>query len=183
MKPYAEVVDVQGLRRQAVRFVAAERQCYREGTSESTNLDGLAATTHIATERRYDDDMEVDEDGMNAMGKFDGNCRKCGTYGHKAANCRKGDGKMTRNPGGERKCYRCDRTNHLKKDCRAKTKANGDKIVDKIDKNKKEGGKKFEKKKWGKVRKQAEVTDDEEEHDEEDFQLINYKVITPRKFM
>ena len=91
---YAEVADVQGLRRQAVRLVAAERQCYREGTSESTNLDGLAATTHL-TEQRNDEDMEVDDDGLNAMGKFDGNCRKCGTYGHKAAECRKGDRKLT----------------------------------------------------------------------------------------
>ena len=70
----------------------------------------------------------------------------------------------------EKKCYRCDRTNHLKKECRAKTKANGEKIVDKVERKPKDVGKKGEKKnKWGKVRKQADVTDDEEENEEEDF--------------
>ena len=38
--------------------------------------------------------------------------------------------KNTENQRGEaRKCYTCDRTGHLKKDCRAKTKANGEKII------------------------------------------------------
>ena len=40
--------------------------------------------THIKSDQYSDDDMDVDDENMNAMGKFDGNCRKCGTYGHKA---------------------------------------------------------------------------------------------------
>ena len=166
---YAEITDIQVLRRQAVRLVAAERQCYREGTSESTSLDGLAATTRLAYDQRNDDDMEVDEDGMNALGRFEGNCRKCGIYGHRESNCRRGtanNGKMARGNGGEKKCHRCDRTSHLVRDCRARTKANGEAIVDKGEKKPQKGNQKG---KFGKVRAQAEVSEDEENDEEECF--------------
>ena len=167
---YAEIGNVPELRRQAVRMVAAERQCYREGTSESTSMDGLAATTHIKSDQYSDDEMDIDEEGMNAMGKFDGNCRKCGTYGHKAAQCRKTKGTDQKD---QRRCHTCDRTGHFKKDCIAKTKANGEKIVRNTDNKKGSGKGKFEKKKQFKgkssVRTQAEVTDDDEEEDEDDF--------------
>ena len=151
-----------------MRLVAAERQCYREGTSESTSLDGLAATTRLAYDQR-EDEMKVDEDGMNAMGRFDGNCKKCGTYGHKADNCRRGtanSGKIVRGNGGEKKCHRCDRTSHLVRDCRARTKANGETIVDKVDKKPQKSNPKG---KFGKVRAQAEVSEDEEDDEEECF--------------
>ena len=59
------VINTEGeLRQQAVRIVASERQCYHEGTSESTSMDGLAATSHIKNEQYGDDDMEVDDDGI-----------------------------------------------------------------------------------------------------------------------
>ena len=88
--------------------------------------------------------MDIDDDSMNAMGKFDGNCRTCGTYGHKAAQCRKGKGKDAKD---KKKCYRCDRDGHFKRDCIAKTKANGDKITGSNDKKKVPGKEKFDKKK------------------------------------
>ena len=167
---YADINNIPELRRQAVKMVDAERQCYREGTSESTSMDGLAATTHIKNDQYSDEEMDVDDDSMNAMGKFDGNCRTCGTYGHKAAQCRKGKGKDAKD---KKKCYRCDRDGHFKRDCIAKTKANGDKITGSNDKKKVPGKEKFDKKKQfrGKsgVRTQAEVTDDEEEQDGDDF--------------
>ena len=74
---YAQINDIQALRTTAVRIVAAERQCYREGTSESTSLDGLAATTFVAAENDNDEEMDYDDGGVNAV-KFEGNCRKCG---------------------------------------------------------------------------------------------------------
>ena len=166
---YAKIANVPELRRQAVRMVAAERQCYREGTSESTSMDGLAATTHIKNEQYSDDDMDVDEEGMNAMGRFEGNCRKCGTYGHKASDCRKSKTKTGSDAKDQRKCYTCDRTGHMKKDCHAKTKANGDKIVRSTDKKKSFGKDKKQFKGKSGVRTQAEETDDEDEQDEDDF--------------
>lgn len=163
---YADIGNVPELRRQAVKMVAAERQCYREGTSESTSMDGLAATTHIKSDQYSDDDMDVDDENMNAMGKFDGNCRKCGTYGHKAVQCRKTKGTDAKD---QRKCYTCDRTGHLKKDCVAKTKANGEKIVRNTDNKKGFGKGKKQFKGKSSVRTQAEVTDDDEEENGDDF--------------
>ena len=64
---YAEINNVPDLRRQAVRLVAAERQCYAEGTSESTSMDGLTATSHIKNEQYGDDDMDVDDDRVRAI--------------------------------------------------------------------------------------------------------------------
>ena len=160
---YAIVRNEEELRRTAVRLVAAERQCYMEGTSESTSLDGLAATTKVQDQQQNNDEMEWEEN-VQGMRNFDGRCNLCKAYGHKAKDCRKK--KNTENQRSEtRKCYTCDRTGHLKKDCRAKTKANGEKIIRKQeDKDKK---KKDQKK--GRVRKQNEVTDEESDGDNEDF--------------
>ena len=98
-----------------------------EGTSESTSLDGLAATTKVQDQQQNNDDMEWEEN-VQGLKSFDGKCNICKIYGHKARDCRKR--KTTENQRGEaRKCYTCDRTGHLKKDCRAKTKANGEKII------------------------------------------------------
>ena len=55
---YAIVRNEEELRRTAVRLVAAERQCYMEGTSESTSLDGLAATTRVQDQQQNNSDME-----------------------------------------------------------------------------------------------------------------------------
>ena len=170
---YAQITNIQTLRTTAVRLVAAERQCYREGTSESTSLDGLAATTFVTREQGSDDEMEVDE-GVNAVGKFDGKCRKCNRYGHKAVDCRQ------KQPGGgktdqkeTRKCFRCDRTGHLVSKCVAKTKANGEKITDKPGDKKGFKGSKDRNGKSGKgksgIRSQAEVTDDESDPEEDTF--------------
>ena len=160
---YAEITDIVTLRRAAVKIVAAERQCYREGTSESTNMDGLAATTHIAREYGEEDEegMDIDDDGVNELHEFRGKCRKCNIYGHKASQCKKKAG----SPGNkERKCFRCDRAGHMIKDCRAKTKADGGKIEDKKvgdrqkDRRRTRGGK-------ASVRTQGEETDTEGESD------------------
>ena len=112
----------------------------------------------------------MEHDGYNAMGKFQGNCRECGTFGHKATNCyknkpRDGGAKSS----AERKCHRCDRTGHLKSKCVAKTKANGEKIREapsKRDFSREKGIKKKGNAKSG-VRTQSEDTDDEEEAEEE----------------
>ena len=81
------------------------------------------------------------------------------------------------NPQGQgsdhRKCYTCERRGHMKNDCRARTKANGEKIVRNPEK-KKTFGKETDNTKtgWkgkGSVRTQAEVTDEEDEPDDEDF--------------
>ena len=71
-----------------------------------------------------------------------------------------------------KKCYRCDRQGHLKRDCIAKTKANGEKIIEKPgDKT----GFTRKKDKTGKFRKttgirtQNEVTDDESEDEDKSF--------------
>lgn len=169
---YATINDIEQLRRQAVRIVAAERQCYREGTAESTSLDGLAATTRIADQTQEDDD-DMDHDGVNAIGKFPGNCRSCGKYGHRASDCFKNKprGGSSRTKEG-RQCFRCDRSGHLKADCHAKTKANGDKIVGNPSKGKETEKREFKKKKWtGKssLRKQEEETDEEDENGDDDF--------------
>ena len=160
---YAIVRNEEELRRTAVRLVAAERQCYMEGTSESTSLDGLAATTKVQDQQQNNDEMDWEEN-VQGMRNFDGRCNLCKAYGHKAKDCRKK--KTTENQRSEtRKCYTCDRTGHLKKDCRAKTKANGEKIIRKQeDKDKK---KKDQKK--GRIRKQNEVTDEESDGENEDF--------------
>ena len=167
---YAAVTNPEDLRRQAVRLVASERQCYREGTAESTSLEGLAATTRIADQQNGDDD-DMDHDGYNAMGKFQGNCRECGKFGHMKKDCYKLNKPKDGGAKGkdERKCYRCDRTGHLKPNCHAKSKANGDKITD----NPSKTGKETKKKVYGKrgsIRTQGEVTDDDDEDQvEENF--------------
>ena len=168
---YAQINDIQALRTTAVRIVAAERQCYREGTSESTSLDGLAATTFVAAENDNDEDMDYDDGGVNSV-KFEGNCRKCGKYGHKAADCRQKLGLGRSDQKDRKKCYRCDREGHLKRDCIAKTKANGEKIIEKPGDKK---GFTIKKDKSGKIRKgtgirtQNEVTDDESEDENKSF--------------
>ena len=171
---YAQINNIQTLRTTAVRLVAAERQCYREGTAESTSLDGLAATTFITHEQGSDEEMDYEEGGVNAVGgKFDGNCRKCGKYGHKAAECRQKPGAGKYDQKDKRKCYRCDRPGHMKKDCIAKTKANGEKILERTGdkkgfKNQKDKSGKFMKGRSA-LRTQNEVTDDESEHEEDSF--------------
>ena len=159
---YAVVRNEEELRRTAVRLVAAERQCYMEGTSESTSLDGLAATTRVQDQKESHDDMDWEENVQN-MKSFDGKCNICKIYGHKARDCRK---KKTMDQRGEtRKCYTCDRTGHLKKDYRAKTKANGEKIIRKQE----DKDKKRKDQKRGRIRKQDEVTDEESDAENEDF--------------
>ena len=159
---YAVVRNEEELRRTAVRLVAAERQCYMEGTSESTSLDGLAATTRVQDQKESHDDMDWEENVQN-MKSFDGKCNICKIYGHKARDCRK---KKTMDQRGEtRKCYTCDRTGHLKKDCRAKTKANGEKIIRKQE----DKDKKRKDQKRGRIRKHDEVTDEESDAENEDF--------------
>ena len=61
---YVIINSIEELRRQAVRLVAAERQCYREGAAESTSLDGLTATTRIADQQH---DTDMDHGGINAF--------------------------------------------------------------------------------------------------------------------
>ena len=159
---YAVVRNEEELRRTAVRLVAAERQCYMEGTSESTSLDGLAATTRVQDQKESQDDMDWEENVQNIK-SFDGKCNICKIYGHKARDCRK---KKTMDQRGEtRKCYTCDRTGHLKKDCRAKTKANGEKITRKQE----DKDKKRKDQKRGRIRKHDEVTDEESDAENEDF--------------
>ena len=146
-------------------------ECSREGTSESTSLDGLAATTFVAAENDNDEDMDYDDGGVNSV-KFEGNCRKCGKYGHKAADCRQKLGLGRSDQKDRKKCYRCDRQGHLKRDCIAKTKANGEKIIEKPGDKK---GFTNKKDKSGKIRKgtgirtQNEVTDDESEDENKSF--------------
>jgi len=156
------------LRTCCVRLVAAERQCYREGTSESTSLDGLAATT-FTTREASDDEMDYEEGVNNLNNKFEGTCRKCGKFGHKAVDCRQKDQKE------KRKCFRCDRTGHVVAKCVAKTKANGEKITEKPGDKK---GFKKQRDKNGKfskgrsaLRSQNEVTDEDDEDDEDDHFL------------
>jgi hypothetical protein len=61
--------------------------------------------------------------------KFKGNCRKCGKYGHKAADCRGGpgpngnDGRTQINPGPgksnkDRECSKCKKKGHYARECR-----------------------------------------------------------------
>ena len=57
---YSQVNDILVLRTAAVRIVATEHQCYWEGTSESTSLDGLTATTFTAREQGSDDEMDYE---------------------------------------------------------------------------------------------------------------------------
>ena len=170
---YVQINDIATLRTQAVRIVAAERQCYREGTSESTSLEGLAATTFVSRDQGSDNEMDID-DGINATGNFQGNCRRCKKFGHKAVDCKvKPGGGVAKMDPKDRKCFRCERPGHMKKECHAKTKANGEKIVEKPgDKRgqrptRGKGGQ-FRKGR-GMVRNQNEVTDDESDGDDEDF--------------
>ena len=166
---YSTITDIQMLRTCCVRLVAAERQCYREGTSESTSLDGLAATTFTTREQASDDEMDYEEGVNNLNNKFEGTCRKCGKFGHKAVDCRQKDQKE------KRKCFRCDRTGHVVAKCVAKTKANGEKITEKPGDKK---GFKKQRDKNGKfskgrsaLRSQNEVTDEDDEDDEDDHFL------------
>ena len=170
---YAQIVNIQGLRTTAVRLVAAERQCYREGTSESTSLDGLAATTFV-TREESDNEMDYEEGGVNAVGgKFNGNCRKCGKYGHKAVECKQKSEAGRSDQKDKRKCFRCDRPGHMVAKCVAKTKANGEKIFEKPGdrkgfKNPKDKNGKYIKGKTA-IRSHNEVTDDESEQEEDSF--------------
>lgn len=167
---YAVINNENELRRHAIRCVAAERQCYREGTAESTTLDGLAATTRLVEQRNNDDDMEWDDE---VRAKFDGDCNKCGKYGHRASNCWKDKPRKQQSDQKQQvKCYGCDRLGHVRTECRATHKLNGDKIVRKDQGGDKKKAGKAEKGK-GRMRKAEEVTDnedeDEEEKEEDDF--------------
>ena len=146
---------------------------HREGTPESTSLDGLAATTFV-TREESDNEMDYEEGGVNAVGgKFNGNCRKCGKYGHKAVECKQKSEAGRSDQKDKRKCFRCDRPGHMVAKCVAKTKANGEKILEKPGdrkgfKNPKVKNGKYIKGKTA-IRSHNEVTDDESEQEEDSF--------------
>ena len=71
-----------------LNIVAKERECVVGGYGESTSLDGLALSTVVFKHSEAD--------------QYD----------------QYGDERMDIGRVGDKKCYRCDRTGHLKKDCR-----------------------------------------------------------------
>ena len=72
------------LRTQCMSIVASEREAYYGKYAQpNQTLDGLAATTQSAHNYEEEDEqMEID-----GIQKFNGNCRRCDKYGHKAIDC------------------------------------------------------------------------------------------------
>ena len=73
------------LRNHCMSIVASEREAYYGKYAQpNQTLDGLAATTSQAQNYEEEDEqMEIDN-----IQKFNGNCRRCDKYGHKASECK-----------------------------------------------------------------------------------------------
>ena len=80
-----KIETVEDLRKELVDVVAVERLRIEDGSSESTSLDGLAATTRsIGHMGNYE---MMDTSSVNRVANRDDRCRKCNKHGHFARDC------------------------------------------------------------------------------------------------
>lgn len=135
-------IDRVQLQTMVIQAVANERSSYHDGYSESTNLDGLGATTVSLTREMGGNDNRDEPMDISAMER-DSRCFRCKKLGHLRQDCRvklpMGEDKPTtgeprpgssRNPGqleprlvnarnsGQFRCYNCGKEGHISRDCR-----------------------------------------------------------------
>ena len=139
-------VDRVQLQTLIIQAVANERSAYHDGYAESTNLDGLGATTVHLTSEQGGNEGNGDEPMDISTLDREKRCYKCGKMGHVQGDCRvrmlaDGSGPVlvptwrggnrrsgdTRNAGNPRrsesqKCYNCDKPGHFARDCRGPKK-------------------------------------------------------------
>ena len=126
-----ETVDQ--LRERAVNFVAQEREKFLMQCSDSTTLDGLAATCRTS----YQGNAGVENMEIGAMAA-NAECWNCGKRGHFAKDCmfpprdrgntnalrqtrggkRAGAASKRDNPNKDLNCYYCGKKGHIRNECR-----------------------------------------------------------------
>ena len=141
-------IDMVQLQTLIIQAVANERSAYHDGYAESTNLDGLGATTLNLTAEQGGNEGNGEEplDISTLDRDREKKCVRCGKMGHVQGDCRVkmlADGNRpglatawrggnrrpgdTRNAGSSRRsepqrCYNCDKPGHFARDCRGPKK-------------------------------------------------------------
>jgi len=139
--------DEEALRSAVIECTASERDAYAGGYSNSTSADGLSTISNARRQmevQQADEPMEIDQ-----IAPTDRKCYRCGRNNHIRKDCiAKKDLKgaeitdMKKNlskPGGwnrgggqgrspaargEKKCFSCGKTGHIKRECRSRKPTN-----------------------------------------------------------
>lgn len=126
-----ETATAEQLRQALIEEAASERQCFMDGTSESTTLDGLTPTTSSGLPG-----FSGQEEPMHIGAFSDRQCYNCQAFGHLAYQCtargrggagyrgrggRGARGRGRNNPAHANKdCNHCGIRGHIAADCRKK---------------------------------------------------------------
>ena len=116
---------IANLPKQYSEFITAIENDLEQSTVTMTLENLLSRMRNYYRRKFYSENVSVKESDEVALSAFKGTCRSCGTYGHKAADCKKKekDGK-TSNSGGEKaiECNYCHKKGHKEDKCWAKKK-------------------------------------------------------------
>lgn len=97
-----------------------------EQSTVTVTLDQLLSRMRNFYRRKFYSEGYVKDSDEVALSAFKGTCRSCGTYGHKASDCKKKGSNQSSNSGGPKSpnvvCTYCKKPGHKEEKCWAKQK-------------------------------------------------------------